>query len=106
MPIEVGQLGPACPANSVAIYLSNTAFYQDIGGGTFFHFATSATVLVAIDNGMGAAVMVIDKALGAVAPTLSVTRALSVNGPAVVGVPLKTPAEDKVSPGTPEPDHV
>ena len=43
-------------ANSVAIYLSNTAFYQDIGGGTFFHFATGATMLVAIDNGIDTAV--------------------------------------------------
>jgi Ca2+-binding RTX toxin-like protein len=43
-------------ANSAATYLSNTAFYQDIGGGTFLHVATGATMLVAIDNGVDTAV--------------------------------------------------
>ena len=61
---------------------------------------------VVMDNGVAAGLIVIENDLEAVAPTLSVTCALKLNVPAVEGVPLKTPAVDKLNPSAVAGDHV
>jgi hypothetical protein len=54
---------------------------------------------------LGAALTVSAKALLAVTALASCTRTVKLNVPAVVGVPLTTPAVERLNPGGVVPDH-